>query len=393
MRFKNGVIIFFVVAIVDEVLSEIPDPFQIPDSSENPDSSCQETKCNVVKCTDCAILRAGQTSHYSFEYKTLRYFECSDNFSRVDIVHELFDKLQSIQVIKITKTDARRLVEGTFRSSTTLRELYLPENNISIIDDFAFGHLTALTHLFLNNNKLKSFDAYSITEGINIKYLNLENNLFEEMVDNALYNLKSLTYLNLDGNKFKNISMGKLINNPKPVKSVSMSNNLLTRIKSEFFDSLINIEDLNLAFNKICCIGDTFLLMEKLKTLILSHNNLAELDEFDIPRKMHSSLQYLAIDHNLITFMDSNVLDSLPSLKKIAIVGNPWYCNCLIDFRKGFQQRNIQEICGTSGYVHTKRTVCLADLTHNHTCTHFVSEHFDPKFVSMVLEEDRSDLL
>uniref|UniRef100_A0A6P7GSY7 Leucine-rich repeat neuronal protein 1-like n=1 Tax=Diabrotica virgifera virgifera TaxID=50390 RepID=A0A6P7GSY7_DIAVI len=170
MRFKNGIIIFFVIAIVDEVLSE------------NPDSSCLETKCKTVKCSDCAILRAGQRSDNSIEYKTITYFECSDNFRRVDIVHDLFDKLQKIEVIKITKTDARRLVEGTFRSSTTLRELYLPENNISIIDDYAFGHLTALTHLFLNNNKLKSFNSFMITEACNIKYLNLGNNLFEEML-------------------------------------------------------------------------------------------------------------------------------------------------------------------------------------------------------------------
>ncbi|XP_050509039.1 carboxypeptidase N subunit 2-like [Diabrotica virgifera virgifera] len=369
MRFKNGIIIFFVAAIVDEVLLENPE-------------LC-ETKFNTVKCSDCGILRALQTSDYHFEYKTITYFECSDYFRRVHIhnFRNIFDNLQKIEVIKITKTDARRLVEGTFRSSTTLRELYLPENNISIIDDYTFGHLTALTHLFLNNNKLKSFSSFKITEGFNIKYLNLGNNIFEEMVDTALYNLKSLTYLNLDGNKFKNISMGKLINNPKTVKAVSMSNNLLTYIRLEFFDPLINLEDLNLAFNKISYIGSAFLYMEKLKTLILSYNNLAKLDTYDIPLLCHSSLEYLAIDHNLIMFIDLNVVDNLPFVKKIAIMGNPWYCNCLRNYRKALQERKIQEI-SASDYVNTKRTVCFADLTTK--CSISTS-----KFVSVVLEDDR----
>ncbi|XP_050509042.1 leucine-rich repeat and death domain-containing protein 1-like [Diabrotica virgifera virgifera] len=205
------------------------------------------------------------------------------------------------------------------------------------------------------------------------------------MVDTELYNLKSLTYLNLDGNKFKNISMGKLINKPKTVKAVSMSNNLLTYIRLEYFDPLINLEYyLNLAFNKISYIGGAFMFLKKLNTLILSYNNLAKLDTYDIPFMCESSLEYIAIDHNLVMFIDtSEVLNDLPFLKKIAIMGNPWYCNCLRDFRKGLQERKIQEI-NDSDYVNTKRTVCFADLTTNNKCSISTS-----KFVSIVLEDDR----
>uniref|UniRef100_A0A6P7FN44 Leucine-rich repeat-containing protein 15-like n=1 Tax=Diabrotica virgifera virgifera TaxID=50390 RepID=A0A6P7FN44_DIAVI len=342
MQFTNGIIIFFVIVTVDEVLSKL---FNY--TTTKSESSCRETNCNtMLRCDDCSILRAGQSSNYFFiEKPFISIFVCSDYFNRVIITHELFDKLHKIEVIKITKTNAWRLQENTFPSSTTLRELYLSENNISIIDDFAFGHMTALTHLYLNNNKLKSFNAYTITSGFNIKYLNLGNNSFEGLMDTALYNLKSLTYLNLDGNKFKNISMGKLINNLESVKVVSMANNLLTRITKEFFDPLINLEVLNLAFNKISDIGNAFRHMENLKTLILSRNHLTAFSKFDFPRMGHSSLQYLAIDYNQLLLMP-NVLEGIPFLKKIAVDGNPWYCNCLKQYRKVFHDRNIQEVCG-----------------------------------------------
>ncbi|XP_050516223.1 leucine-rich repeat transmembrane neuronal protein 3-like [Diabrotica virgifera virgifera] len=327
MRFTNGIIIFFVIATVDEVLSKLFD---------HADKEGTDTKgCNIV-----------------YQNHTMSENICSDKFDSVQIANFINDPLMKVELIKISKTDARRIKAGTFPASNTLRQLYLPENNISIIDDDAFDFMSALTHLYLNNNKLKSFNAYIITAGFNIKYLDLGYNSFEGMMDTALYNLKSLTYLNLDGNKFKNISMGKLINNVESVKEVSMAKNLLTRITNEFFDPLINLEVLNLAFNKISYIGGAFLFMENLKTLILSHNYLTRFDKFDIPLKRPSLLKNLAIDYNQLMFLSWEVLDAMPLLSKIAIYGNQWYCICIYDHRRDFANRfikPIKEVCNVRG--------------------------------------------
>ncbi|XP_050507237.1 leucine-rich repeat-containing protein 70-like, partial [Diabrotica virgifera virgifera] len=339
MRFTNGIIIFFVIATVgvDEVLSTL--------FNHTPKNiSCWENNCQL-RCNDCSILRAGVANNFlCFQYATISVFECSDSFHRVEMTKEFFLKIEKAEVIKITKTDARRIKKDTFPSSTTLRELYLPENNISIIDDWAFGNMSALTHLYLNNNKLTFFDAFKIIDGLSIKYLNLGNNslIFDKLrLDNEVYNFKSITYLNLDGNKLRNISMGDyitVIKHRELVKEVSMANNLLTSITLGNFDPLTNLEILNLAFNNISDIDLAFYKMQKLTTLILSHNCISEFDNFAFPSP--GSLQYLAIDYNQLILMP-NIMAHIGSLKKIAIDGNPWHCNCLKQYQELFMKNNF----------------------------------------------------
>uniref|UniRef100_A0A6P7GZP7 Carboxypeptidase N subunit 2-like n=1 Tax=Diabrotica virgifera virgifera TaxID=50390 RepID=A0A6P7GZP7_DIAVI len=344
MRFTNGIIIFFVIATVgvDEVLSTLFNyitPKKI---------TCWESNCQL-RCNDCSILNAGVANNFScFQYATISVFECSDTFHRVEMTSEFFYKIEKAEVIKITKTDARRIKPHTFPSSTTLREIYLPENNISIIDEWAFGNMSALTHLYLNNNKLTLFNAFTIIDGLSIKYLNLGNNFLiyddDNLLDDEVYDFKSITSLNLDGNKFRNISMGNYITHRELVKEVSMANNLLTLILPQYFEPLTNLEVLNLAFNKISSITQAFWNMMNLKTLILSHNSLIIFAENDFPPKGHSSLQYLAIDYNHLGKM-ANIMQYTSTLKKIAIEGNPWYCKCLRQYRRAFHNRSIQEVC------------------------------------------------
>ncbi|XP_072397410.1 osteomodulin-like [Diabrotica undecimpunctata] len=347
---KNG-IIFLVMAIVDEALSV----------------GCRRNN-SVVKCSDSNILSSKSANTNLGDLATVKYFECYDNFRlTVDIRQRVFEDFPNIEIIKITKTDARRLVAGTFYNSPTLRQLYLPDNNISIIEPEAFGFLIVLTHLYLNKNALKNFDPYAISLGDKIEYFDLGHNRFEYIRESSLWNLKSLTYLNLDGNKLKEIRMNKIINNPNPVRVLWLSNNLFTRITREFFSGLFNIEVLNLAFNKIDSIVDAFLDLSKLKTLILTHNNLARFTDFIIPYEGLNRLKYLAIDHNQIMYQDPYFLNRLPILEKITIMGNPWYCNCLRDFREVVKRHFVQEKCD-SDYIDTERPICLSDHMSNNTC-------------------------
>uniref|UniRef100_A0A6P7HI89 SLIT and NTRK-like protein 4 n=1 Tax=Diabrotica virgifera virgifera TaxID=50390 RepID=A0A6P7HI89_DIAVI len=239
--------------------------------------------------------------------------------------------------------------------------------------------MSALTHLYLNNNKLINFDCLCIIDGLSIKYLNLGNNSLydDEYLDLKQYDFESITSLNLDGNKFKKISMRGYLTHLERVKEVSMANNLLTLIESDYFDPLTNLEVLNLAFNNISYIRKAFYNMRKLKTLILSHNSLSEFDNFDFPSP--SSLQYLAIDYNQLVLMP-NIMEHTGSLKKIAIDGNPWSCKCLKQYRKVFHDRNIQEVCADD-----VKHACMTNIhSNNNNCYIDVFSAAQIKIVNLV---------
>ncbi|XP_072397885.1 uncharacterized protein [Diabrotica undecimpunctata] len=343
-------IIFFLITTIDEALCV----------------------CNrigdAVKCSEEPSLRFATFNDTKLgNLSTVKYFQYySANRSQLWIQSTFMWGFKNVEIIKITHTDMRRLVSDTFYSHTECRELHLPDNNIAFIDVNAFGYLNKLTHLLLNQNALTAFNPITIGLAYNLKYLDLGHNRINKLPDTALYNLENLTYINLNGNRLKEIKLNKIVSFPKSIKVVWLSENLLLQVTRQFFADLVNIEVLNLSYNKIDSLVEAFNDLTNLKTLILTHNMITQFVPFLFPPNGLPKLENLAIDHNYV-MVPPSILDVLPNLKKITIMGNPWYCNCLRDFREELKKLGIQEKCD-SDYVDTERPICISDHMSNNTC-------------------------
>lgn len=215
--------------------------------------------------------------------------------------------------------------ENDFSWGTNIRNLMLGNNNVVNLKSQMFRDLRELKELSLSFNPLRYLDPDALVglEGLesleisfgldrdvlpfeilaplaNLKWLSLDNNNFYSVPENSFDDLPELTNLNLESNKIEMISPEMLkVDVHQKLKEIRLSNNQLTKIYSDTFKSLGNLEAIIISNNRIRNLqSESFSYLPKLSHVIISDNLLSHISSRSFANL--PSLTKLELQNNLL---------------------------------------------------------------------------------------------
>lgn len=194
-----------------------------------------------------------------------------------------------------------------------LRELYLPNNNIRVINS-AFEVYTNLVVLDLSYNAIQSLDINSGGRHANSKMetLLLKNNNISEIKANSFSGMVSLHKLDLSFNQIQVLN-ASMFQSLKSLITLDLSHNTLHTISERVFSGLVNLQYLNISSNSISHLSPTiFKSVPNLIHLNVSFTKLTKLydDQFNSLNKLLS----LDISNCEIEEFDQNAFRGLANL-------------------------------------------------------------------------------
>ena len=216
--------------------------------------------------------------------------------------------LSTIQLIKLTRNTGRnqpietfRLFQNKFTQNNSITELHLSKNRISKIEENTFTGLTKL------------------------KFLNLRNCSISSIHQNGLHDFISLNTLILYGNELTHITFGQF-DNLGELRLLSLEHNKLMLRTCEF-QSLINLEKLNLAHNVIDTIpSNCFSDLKNLKYLDVSHNKIQTLKNSILPES--GPLEFMGLNNNSLKMIHGNIVNDIKNVRNLDLTGNQFSCVC-----------------------------------------------------------------
>lgn len=215
------------------------------------------------------LQNCSKLSHFNIEFNEIYDIEEND-----------FSWGTNIRNLMLGNNNVVNLKSQMFRDLQELKELSLSFNPLRYLDPDALVGLEGLESLEISFGLDRDVLPYEIlTPLANLKWLSLDNNNFYSVPENSFDDLPELTNLNLESNKIEIISPELF----KPdihekLKEIRLSNNQLTKIYSNTFKSLANLEAIIISNNRIRNLqSESFSYLSKLSHLIISDNLLSHI--------------------------------------------------------------------------------------------------------------------
>lgn len=185
---------------------------------------------------------------------------------------------KNVSIISMDINDIEEINRDVFVDLPSVQKIFLTGNKITTIHDRAFVHLTNLKELEIDKNKLFSLNSETFSGLSNLIRLDLSSNSLEVIGDNTFIHLVNLRSLNLDGNQIQ-------------------------MLDEKAFHGLGKLHSLSLAHNKLMNIDNvrTFEGLENLKTLSLKENLIQKIKAdvmTPIINNFYSSSSFLDFDGN-----------------------------------------------------------------------------------------------
>lgn len=210
-----------------------------------------------------------------------------------------------------------------FSALRRLRELYIHDNEISMVADRALSGLKVLQIFDLSNNKVVALPPELFRDCADvIKEIYLQNNSISVLSPSLFSNLNQLLALDLSRNQLTSawINSGTFSGLIRLVL-LNLSYNRISKLDPTLFHDLYTLQILNLEHNLLETIpADTFTPMNNLHTLVLSYNKINYLDALALNGLYVLSL--LSFDNNLLENIHPDAFRNCTSLQDLNLNGN-----------------------------------------------------------------------
>nr|CAH7732583.1 unnamed protein product [Callosobruchus chinensis] len=229
----------------------------------------------------------------------IRYLYLEDlvfTFPRNQSVFQLLDKLEHL-VVTNTKFS---MTKYTFKGLRNLKELYLFNNDIEVVEPGAFESLSSLEYLEIANNKLDDITDIPTCELKELKTLNLSRN-----------NLLAL--------KRKNF-VCKSETNGMALKLNDQHFNIDKKNYISIVDTSLGLERLDISFNRIRELGESLNFLKFVTLLNAQSNKLKKITNADF--KALRDLEQVYLGSNLLEVIESRVFDGKENLEVIDLSDN-----------------------------------------------------------------------
>jgi len=239
----------------------------------------------------------------------------------------------NLRELRLNNNRINSISSDSLNGVPNLSELILDGNSLTNagIHRNAFDQLTSLKRVSFTNNFLTEFPMHLPAM---LNHIFLSDNQLSYVSFDSLAKLTSLETLYLNRNRLSDGSFEhSALSSLNRLREFEISYNLLNHVPNDLQPSL---EKLHMTSNKIEFIrSDEFEMLTKLRNIDLAYNRLR------------------AIEHG--------TLDRLVSLDRIDLSGNNWNCDCNLKSLKIFLNNNgvhrgVREpvMCGDSDHVGTK---------------------------------------
>ncbi|XP_044594812.1 protein artichoke-like [Cotesia glomerata] len=213
-------------------------------------------------------------------------------------------------------------IEALSDVMSSITHLYLNENSLRSVD-FLTKFPPTLTHLHLENNQIGSIKTDRSVNSL--KVLTVDRNQIESLCGAyqdcygiSMDMFEQLEYFSITYAGLKNISPSSF-KYSLALNYLNMSSNAIEIIKDNTFRNLINLETLDLNFNKlqtIPYISD----VKNLEYFSIVENGISALDKLNFDGL--TNLKILILSHNRLTEIISGTFDELVSLEKLDLSAN-----------------------------------------------------------------------
>lgn len=210
-----------------------------------------------------------------------------------------------------------------FSALRRLRELYIHNNEISMLSDRALAGLKVLQIFDLSNNKVVALPSELFRDCADVvKEIYLQNNSISVLSPGLFADLNQLLALDLSKNQLTSawINSGTFSGLIRLVL-LNLSHNRITKLDPTLFHDLYTLQILNLEHNSLETIPpDTFTPMNNLHTLVLSHNKMTYLDAYALNGLYVMSL--ISLDNNLLQGIHQDAFRNCTGLQDLNLSGN-----------------------------------------------------------------------
>jgi Leucine-rich repeat (LRR) protein len=279
-----------------------------------------------------------------YNLRTLDKLEFQDH-SLKEIELDAFESLENLSVLNIRLNNLTCIQNGVFKNQNqSLKELYLNENLIKVIERKAFLGLGKMIKLYLYKNQITHIDNKTYKDMVDLKELFLYENKIEYVEINSFSSLNKLTDLRLNLNKIKVIEK-ETFQNLTSLVQLNLFGNDISLIENESFVDMRSLTKIDLFSNKVKFIHQkTFAGLNKLTNINLSQNEIEAIEVLSfvdspylieillksnrikmIPNGLFnnmSNLKVLQLQENEIVQLEPNSLNGLKKLKEIYLYMN-----------------------------------------------------------------------
>nr|XP_020488767.1 leucine-rich repeats and immunoglobulin-like domains protein 1 [Labrus bergylta] len=256
-------------------------------------------------------------------------------------------ELVSVETLDLSNNDITELRGHCFPSPLQIRDLYLSNNKISVLELGALDHLGStlqvlrlsrnrisqipvrafqlprLTQLELNRNRIRQVEGLTFQGLSSLEVLKLQRNSISKLTDGAFWDLAKMKVLHLDYNSLAEVNSGSLYGLTS-LQQLFLSNNSIARINADGWKFCQKLRELNLSYNNLTRLDEGSLaVLGDLHALRLGHNSISHITEGAF--RGLKAVRILELDHNDIsgTIEDTNgAFSGLDSLNKLTLFGN-----------------------------------------------------------------------
>eukprot|EP00058_Branchiostoma_floridae_P025649 XP_002611139.1 hypothetical protein BRAFLDRAFT_88462 [Branchiostoma floridae] len=321
MGIKLRHLLMFIIIILKELNVQV-DGWWV----STPEADCSCAPSSRCDCTDRGLTSIPQNLPTSI-------YELNLKLNQITIIQKgTFANLPQLQELDLSSNQITMIQAGSFVNLPQLQDLQLYLNKITIIQAGTFVNLPQLQELELSYNQISVIQAGAIANLSRLQDLDLSENQILIIQAGTFTNLPGLQELDLSNNQISMIQAGAIANLSQ-LQELHLFQNNISMIQAGSFENLPHLQELELSYNQISVIqAGAIANLPQLQKLHLFQNNISmiQADAFANLPKLHC----LDLRNNKLSAIGTVAYDLLPANLDIKLDGNPWQCDCkMVPFR------------------------------------------------------------
>ncbi|XP_053608907.1 connectin-like [Plodia interpunctella] len=177
---------------------------------------------------------------YAFAHHKATHTISLDNNGIEEINRDVFVDLPSLKQLYLTSNKIAIIHDRAFTHLNNLKELEIDKNELFSLNSETFHGLRKLDRLVLSNNNLEVIGAKTFVHLVQLQSLSLDGNHIQMLDEKAFNGATQLTSLTLARNKLKDFDNAQIFEGLNNLRSLSLRDNQLVKIKAESMTPIIN---------------------------------------------------------------------------------------------------------------------------------------------------------
>lgn len=261
------------------------------------------------------------------------------NGNKLFEVPAVLNDVPLLKTLDLGENHISNIANSSFGSMQHLYGLRLTENNIGNISKGTFEKMSALKILNLSRNKIQKVEPGALDANVNLQAIRLDGNQLTDIAS-LFTKLPSLIWLNISDNQLEWFDYALI---PTGLQWLDIHANRIAELGNYFeIESQLHLSTFDASSNKLTEITGSAI-PDSVEMLFLNDNLISKVQSYTFFKK--PNLTRVDLFGNKITSLNPNSLrisavSPLRSLPEFYIGGNPYQCDCTMDWLQRINKDN-----------------------------------------------------